>query len=409
MAEAARGPGTGPGFRGIWAGSACSNLADGIGFVALPLLAASLTSDPLAVAGLTAVHALTRVAAVLGTGLLVDRADRRRLLVLANLLRAALFAGLAALLALDGLALAALYAASALAGVLELVSDGAAVAVLPRAVPARDLDRANSRIAGTQTVLDGFAGPPLGGLLFGWAAAAPVAAAALAYLGAALGFRAAPGGRRPAPAERPGPLREIGEGLRWTARHPVVRVLVAVSAIASTAYMIPFSYLVLYAREVLGLGPAGYGLLLSCTAAGALAGAWAAPRLAARAGYRRSMAAALLTGAAAFAVVAAAGHPAVVAAALAVYFAHTLVWNVLAVSVRQRAVPAALLGRVGSVTRMAGLLGLALGSVLGGLLAGWLGMSAPFGVAAALFAGAALVVAAAGPAFARWERERAGE
>ncbi|MGQ4272209.1 hypothetical protein [Nocardiopsis changdeensis] len=121
-------------------------------------------------AALTTVHALTRMAVVL-------------------------FAGLAVLIALDGLVLAALYAATALVGVLELLSDGAAVAVLPRAVSARDLDRANARIAGAQTALDGFAGPPLGGLLFGWAAAPLVTAA--------LGYRAVGGDHRPEPVQRP--------------------------------------------------------------------------------------------------------------------------------------------------------------------------------------------------------------
>ncbi|MGQ4272210.1 hypothetical protein [Nocardiopsis changdeensis] len=46
MAETMRPPGLGPDFRGIWTGNACSSLADGIGFVALPLLAASLTEAP---------------------------------------------------------------------------------------------------------------------------------------------------------------------------------------------------------------------------------------------------------------------------------------------------------------------------------------------------------------------------
>lgn len=178
----------GPEFRRIWVGNASSNLADGITFVALPLLAAMVTQNPLAVAGLSVAYTVPRVLAVLGIGVLVDRADRRRLLYLSNFSRAVVFGVLTLLVSLDLAPLVVLYLVFAVTGVVETVPDSSAFAVLPQAVRPRGLDRANSRIAGTQIVVDEFVGPPLGGFLFAAAALAPSAANTLAFLSAGIAY-----------------------------------------------------------------------------------------------------------------------------------------------------------------------------------------------------------------------------
>lgn len=395
----------GPEFARIWAGNAGANLADGLTFVTMPLLAAALTQDPLAVAGLSVAHAVPRILAVLGIGVLVDRGDRRRLLVLANASRAAVFLALTGLLLLDAAPLAVLYLVYAVVGVVETVSDTTAIAVLPQAVAPADLDRANAQVAGTQVVVDEFVGPPLGGLLVAWTAVAATGATAAAFLLAALSFASLRGSyTQPVdPGAPPSSTRAaIREGAAWTARHPVVRPLVVVAAIASIGYMIPFSYLVLYADAVLGLDAGGYGLLLAFSALGGLAGSVVAGPLRRRLGYGRTIVAALAVGALSFVVVAASTHVVVVALALAAYIAHAVVWNVLAVSVRQQVVPGALLGRVSAVNRLLSLLGLTAGAVLGGTLASVLGLRAPFLVAGAVFAVAALLALRALPHLDGW-------
>ena len=399
----------GPEFRRIWIGNASSNLADGVTFVVMPLLAAAITQDPLAVAGLSVAYAAPRILSVLGVGVLVDRADRRRLLYLANFSRAALFALLTVLVMLDAAPLGVLYAVYAVLGVIETLSDSSAFAVLPRAVPARDLDRANAQVAGTQIVVDEFVGPPLGGLLFAVAAFAPTGLNALAFLVAGVSFFRLRGSyRQPvdAAAARASVLADLGEGARWTVRHPVVRTLVVVGALASVGYMIPFSYLVLYADEVLGLDAAGYGLLLSFSALGGLVGTGVAARLRRRFGYGPSITGALLLGSAAFVVISFSRDVVVVAVALAAYICHAVVWNVLASSVRQQAVPDALMGRVGALSRLLSLSGLALGAVLGGTLAGLLGYRVPFLVAGGVFGLAALVCFLTRSHIRAWEAAR---
>ena len=395
-------------YRRIWFGNASSNLADGITFVALPLLAATLTQSPLAIAGLAIAYSAPRVLSVLGIGVLIDRVDRRRLLILANVSRAALFAALAALVLTGTTPLAVLYVVYAVMGVLETLSDGAAFAVLPQAVEARGLDRANSQVAATQTVVDEFVGPPLGGVLFVGAAFAPSALTAVAYLVAGFAFWRLRGTYvvpRGDGAESPdGVLAAIRAGAVWTWHHRVVRLLVVVGALASVAYMIPFSYLVLYARDELGLGPTGYGLLLSFTALGGLLGAAVASRLRRRIGYGWTIVSALGVGALAFGVVSLTTNLAVVAVALALYIAHAVVWNVMAASVRQQATPASIMGRVGSVSRLLGLVGLTVGAIVGGLLASAFGYLVPFAVAGGLFAVTAAMCVAQLGLFTAWER-----
>lgn len=397
----------GPEFRRIWLGNAASNLADGVTFVTMPLLAAALTQDPLSVAGLSVAYAVPRILTVLGVGVLVDRSDRRRLLVLANISRAAMFAVLTVLVAAGAAPLVVLYLVYASVGIIETVSDTSAFAVLPQAIAATDLDRANSRIAGTQVVIDEFVGPPLGGLLVGVAAFAATGLTAAAFLVAAASFLALrgtytqplPDPATPAPTVR----AAIREGAVWTARHPVVRTLAVIAALASIGYMIPFSYLVLYADDVLGLDATGYGLLLSFSALGGLAGSWLAGRLRRLLGYGWSIVAALGLGSASFVVVSATSNVVVVAIALAAYICHAVIWNVLAASVRQQAIPAELMGRVSAVTRLLTLLGLAVGAVLGGTLAGLLGFRTPFLVAGCVFLAAGLVCLLALPHLRAWE------
>ena len=418
-------------FRRIWTGNAASNLADGVTFIALPLLAATLTSDPAAIAGLTVAYTIPRVLSVLGIGVLIDRADRRRLLYAANFSRAAVFAVLTALVMTDTVTLLVLYAVFVLMGVIETLSDNTAFAVLPQAVPRNGLDQANSRITSTQLVLDEFLGPPLGGFLFAFAAFAPSAVNTVAFLVAGLSYLllrgtyrspassggstrgadsagsadlAGPGGLAGQTGPRSGIVADIREGAAWLRGSAVVRANVAIGTLACVAYMIPFSYLVLYADQVLGLDPSGYGTLLALTALGGLAGAGLAGRLRAWIGYGWSIVLALAVGSASFLAIAASENLVVVAVALSTYIGHAALWNVLAASLRQKAVPRELMGRVLSIGRLLSYLGLASGAALGGWLASALGLRLPFLLAGLVFAVATGVALLTLPALRTWER-----
>jgi predicted MFS family arabinose efflux permease len=211
----------------------------------------------------------------------------------------------------------------------------------------------------------------------------------------------------PAESTRPPVLTELREGAEWTARHAIVRTLVMVGAIASVGYMIPFSYLVLYVDNVLGLDATGYGFLLSFSALGGLAGSWIAARLRRRIGYGWSIVAALLLGAVSFAVIGLTSNVVVVAIALAAYICHSVVWGVLASSVRQQLTPDVMMGRVGSMSRLLGLIGLGIGALLGGVSASTFGLRIPFLIAAGLFVVAAVLGVTVVGRVSKWEHSRA--
>lgn len=402
-----RGIALGADYRRIWFGNASSNLADGVTFIALPLLATTITDSPVAVAGLSIAYSLSRILSVLGIGVLIDRSDRRRLLYLASFSRAGMFAVITGLILLDAAPIVALYVVYAVLGIVETLADSAAVAVLPQAVPPERLDRANSQIAGTQLVIDEFVGPPLGGFLFAMAAFAPSALNIVALLAAGFAYWRLRGRYVVAPAdtgESPGRiLADVREGAVWAMRHQVVRLLIVVGGIACVGYMIPFSYLVLYAHAELGLDATGYGLLLSFSALGGLLGSFVATRLRKRIGYGWSIVAALIVGAVSFVVISLSTNVVVVAIALATYIAHSVVWNIMAASVRQQVTPAALMGRVGSMGRLIGLFGLAVGAGAGGLLAAGFGYRVPFAIAGGVFAVAAVLCLASIGRLRSWE------
>lgn len=360
-------------FTVLWSANAASNLADGLAFVSIPLLATSFTDDPRWVAGLSTLYALVRLLVALPIGVWVDRVDRRTILIVANLLRGGAVLALAICVQLGVGGLAVLYVAFAVIGTLESAADNAAVSLVPSLVRKDQLDAANGRISAAQLVADEFAGPPLGGFLFAIAAAAPIfaisglwAAAGLIALALPLGRSAVPDA---APTERAPKWREATAGASWLVRHRVVGALAVIGALASVGYMLPFSILVIFAQEQLRIDGAGYGLILAVSALGGLIGSFATARIRSWIGYRWTIVASLLTGAVSLLALAATDSWLIAAVLLAIYILHAVVWGICSTSLRQRLVPDALRGRVNAAARVLGLLGLALGSLLGGVLA----------------------------------------
>ncbi|MHA6750804.1 MFS transporter [Rothia kristinae] len=384
----------GRGFSILWAANGLSNLADGIAFVSMPLLASSMTDDPRLVAGLATMYAVIRLLVALPIGVWVDRFDRRTLIVTANLLRGIALLGLALTIHLGVSSLVALYATMAVVGTLESMADNAAVAILPSLVGRERLDTANGRIAAVQLIVDEFVGPPFGGFLFALAAAAPVFTMGGLWAGAGLIALALPI-RRSRPSDesvvaRPSIYAEAREGIIWLARHRVVGNLALIGALASVGYMLPFSILVLFARDKLGLDGTGYGLLLAFSALGGLLGSFLAPRLRERIGYRWTIVASLTLGAATLVGLAFTANPVVAGVLLALYILHAVVWNICSLSLRQRLVPDDLLGRVGGAARVLSLSGLAVGSALGGIL-GAVDLAIPVVVGGAVFVACCLI------------------
>ncbi|HXL96436.1 MAG TPA: MFS transporter [Streptosporangiaceae bacterium] len=186
------------GFGRLWIAQSVSSLGDGVTYAALPLLALTLTRDPMMLAVVTATGTLPWLLfGVLG-GALADRWDRRRTMRVADAARAVLLAIPAAAAALDVLSIPLLAAAAFLLGLGGLFFDTAVTAYLLDLL-GRDpalLERANSRLRGTQTAASGFAGPPAGSALLVLGRAVPLLADAVSFAFSALLVRSLPAAPR---------------------------------------------------------------------------------------------------------------------------------------------------------------------------------------------------------------------
>ena len=158
--------GLGPDFAKLWTANAVSNLGDGVTLVAGPLLAASLTRDPRLVAGLAVAQRLPWLLFSLVSGALVDRLDRRLLMVRVDAARCVAVGLLGVAVLADAASLPLLYVVFFALGTAETLFDNAAVSILPAVVPRAQLARANGRLLGAQMVANELVAPPLGGLLF---------------------------------------------------------------------------------------------------------------------------------------------------------------------------------------------------------------------------------------------------
>jgi MFS family permease len=355
-----------------WAAASTSYVGDGVRFAALPLLAASLSSAPAAVAAVATAAGLPWLLFGLLAGVVVDRWPRLRLMALMQLARAVV--GLVIVLSIGAgqLTIPRLVVLVLLLTTCEVFYDVAFHAALPSVVDRSDLQRANGRLITAEVVTFEFAGPALGGLLFAAAAAAPFAVDgatfAVSFLLLAMVARGV-GGQPPATgAPRPSVRRELTEGMRWFWRQRLVRGLTLLGVAVNLATGGFYALLVLFVRDDLGVGPAGFGVLLAVSAAGSVLGGVLSSRLTSP-GRRRAVV--LLTGpltAACFVVVAASPSVVPVAAAMIVFGFVVTLANVVMVSLRQLATPDALLGRVTAVHRFLCWGAIPAGAALAGLV-----------------------------------------
>jgi MFS family permease len=157
---------------------------------AFPLLAATLTRDPLLIAGITVTTRLPWLVFSLLTGAIADRMDRRRLMIGADIVRFVIVGLLGIAIVAHVANIWALYVCAFLLGTGETLHVNAAQAILPVLVEPSDLLQANARFGTAQIAATQFAGPPLGVVLFNSTASLPFLADALSFAGSATLIRA---------------------------------------------------------------------------------------------------------------------------------------------------------------------------------------------------------------------------
>jgi MFS family permease len=362
-------------FSLYWTSATCSYLGDGLRVTALPLLAASLSASPNGVAAVSAAAGLPWLLFGLPAGVLVDRVDRAPLMALLQAVRGVL--GVVAVVGvLTGrIGIVTLAVLAFLLGICEVVFDIASHALLPELVSTQRLQWANGRLVVAEVTVFEFVGPLLGGVLFAVVAALPLAVDAATFFvsGVLLTMVARATTTWPTPqpldAVRETVARQMSEGLRWFARSPLVCTLTLLTTSINLGAGGFYAVLVLFARDELSLGPAGYGMLIAVSALGSVAAGFVAARV--RLGRDRRLVA-LCAGpaiAVCFGLVAAVPHRLVTGAAMVGFGLAVSLFNVIAMSLRQTVVPATMLGRVLSVHRMLCWGALPVGAVMAGAVA----------------------------------------
>jgi predicted MFS family arabinose efflux permease len=373
-------------FQLLWIGQAASALGSRASTVAYPLLVLALTGSPAAAGVVGFAATIPYLILQLPAGVLVDRIDRRRTMMVCDAGRLLVLAGVAVAVAAGDPPLALLIAAAAAEGCLTVIFNLAELSAVQLLVPSRQLEPAlaqnEARVRGA-----GLLGQPLGGALFGLGRAVPFAADAASY-GASLVTLAAI--RRPLVAEQAGerrhPWAEMVEGLRWLWHQPFLRSTTLIVA-GSNGLFQATTLAVIVVAQAHGASPAVIGLILAGWGLGGLAGAAAAAWLG-----RRLPAGAVVIGAnwvwaGLLPVVALVPEPVALAAAGAGMAFVGPAWNVVLGSIEMRLTPPALLGRVQAVQMTAAYGAIPLGSLIGGLLLDRLGSEeAVWALAAGMFA-----------------------
>jgi MFS family permease len=380
-------------FWKVWNANSFSNLGDGLYQVTLPLLAAQLTRSPSLIALLGVMLSLPWLVFALQAGSIVDRSDRRTVMLWVNGVRLLILFILTVAVMSGSISLPMLYIAALLLGIGETLVDTALTSIVPSVVSKDRLTWANARLTAAQTLTNTFMGPPLAGYLAGFGFALATGSGALMYVlaGFALllmhgSFRV--GSENEAPAHKHG-WRHITEGLRFLWRDRLIRDLTLFTASMNLFWSGWGALIVLYAVRPgpMGLTEFEYGIFLTAMAIGGLVGSVVCERLQYILGTRNALALDFVGTILLVGVPALTANPFAVGAAAFFAGMGATIWVILVASLRQRVVPGELLGRVYSASRFISWGIGPIGAMLAGFVAELWGIRTMFAVGGILSIG----------------------
>ncbi|MEU7156860.1 MFS transporter [Streptomyces chrestomyceticus] len=385
---AAAGPGRGA-FGRLWASTAVSALGDGVRLTALPLLALSLTTDPLLISLVTVANWLPLLLSPLA-GVWADLADRRALLIGVDLMRAAAVLVLTLTVVTGVVSLPVVCAVAAVLGLGETVHIVASQSYLPMVVDTSRLAAANGRLHVAQLIFRDSAGQPLGSLAFVAGAGLPFLVDGVSFLFGVVLLATLP--RSPGPSA--GPAAEPGAAPRWrTMILDGVRLLRTDRLLATLAGMlgalnfcmaVTGTLEVLYVVRWLGLPEAAFGVFLAVGALGGIVGGLLNARLADRFGTFPAALGGMVLMGLAMLLTGLVHHTFVAAAGFALMALGAAVYQALTVSFRQATTPPGRLGRLNGVYRLVGTGTIPLGALAGGALAKAVEVNVPYTAAGAV-------------------------
>jgi MFS family permease len=376
-------------FRSYWIGQTISQFGDRVTELALPLIAVTmLAASPGEVGLLTAAVWLPSLVSLFVGSWVDHQHHKRRVLVIADLLRAAILLTLPVAYAFDSVTLPQLFAVALLTGLASVFYNTAYSPVFVNLVPRESFMEANSLFSSTRSV-SYIAGPAVGGVLI------QILTAPLAVLVDALSFiaSAALTGRIALTEEKPQVDEEVTlwrrsvDGMKFLVRHRFLRASLACCATGNFFAMVGSALLVLFASRSLGLSAGLIGAAFAVGATGGLVGAVLAPRLANAFGVGMIIIVGAIVYPAGFAVAALAGGPtpwrmAAVAGAEFVTGVGVMLFDVNLNSLQACVTPDAMRSRVSGAFTTINYGVRPLGAVIGGVLGTTVGVRPTLVVAA---------------------------
>jgi MFS family permease len=366
---------------------------DGILFAAAPLLAASLSSDPLVIGAITSAGFAAWLVGGLPIGVLVDRLSLARVMLTSDAIRVAVLVAFTILLVSGDPPLLVLGTVMFLLGIGSCFFDPAAQALLPDSTSKEppELLRTNLRLWMRDSMSRWLFGPPVGAALVSSRTFLPFLFDALTFLASAALIARLPREER---SRLPGnPLRnDMWEGLRvmWCNHH--LRVTTIGMTLYNLGWAVANATLVLFAIEILHLTEEQFGMVLASTAAGAVLGR-GAYRLLLRLEITKVYAIALLIQACGWTLVALAENVAALVTAIIMSGATNLAVSATGGTARQMSSPIGMVGRISANARFIGVGVFAVGSLLGGVTAAHCDLTCPLFLAAGILSAAALWLA----------------
>jgi MFS family permease len=368
----------GRGYGLLWTATAISSLGNGVLIAAMPLLAHSLTNSAPAISAVTAVTALPALLVALHAGAMVDRLDRRRVMVTMDVARLAVLVAFSFVIIEMHVPLGILYLTAFALGAADITFEGAARSIVPAIVPAERLDAANGRMNAAINTMNELLGPPTGVALFALAVSAPFlfdagtfAVSAVLLASIAGTFRATPKVAL-ADASSTGPSfrREIAEGVRFVRSSRLLKTLCGGTAMLAFFSAANMSVFVVYTLDPNGLDlpRVGYGYLLMTIAIGGVLGSLIVEPITRRHDQIAVLTVAVALNGVSYLVFALAHNLIVVTAATLLWGGAISVGMIISIGLRQSLTPDNLLGRVMSVFSVLVGLGGVVGALLGGVL-----------------------------------------
>jgi MFS family permease len=276
----------------LWSGQTVSLFGSQVSWLALPLVAVvGLRSGTFQVALLGAFGALPPVLVSLPGGVLVDRHDKRRLMILCDVGCALATASIPLVGMGCHVTLAQLCAVGLVTGSLGALFDPAAASLTPALLGSGRLADANGRMS-TARGLAEMGGPSAGGFLVGLLGAVrAVGADSVSYAVSAVALGLMRHRDPPPPARPPGRCfrAELAEGLRFVLRHPVLRPLGLTGAVNNLLLRGVSSVWLLYVVRDLHWSVRTAGLVYGLSLAGGVAGSMGARRVVERLGTGRAI------------------------------------------------------------------------------------------------------------------------